>query len=314
MVQLGHHSASSCARVSLQRAIAALCVLSFAAVAGGCAGSGVSEPIANWNTNVSAEPQFPESKWKVKASPRVASSTSQRASGGYKIGKPYQVGDKWYHPREQPDYDRIGVASWYGENFHGRKTANGEIYDMHKLTAAHPTLPMPSYVYVTNIKTNRTVLVRVNDRGPYVKERMIDLSKATADALQLSGTAKVRVRYAGPAPLDGDDRRERHFLATGQDLGAPAPQAPRLASAAEPPFTAPSAQGPGPGGQQLTWQASPLGGPQMPPPAEGEPLFAAEPPQTTSALNYGGEAAAPAPTGGYSGWDAASYRAGRSAR
>jgi rare lipoprotein A len=161
---------------------------------------------------------FPESKWGVSASRRVAAHDERIPKGGgrYKVGDPYQVGGRWYQPREQTDYDRVGVASWYGSDFHGRHTANGEVFDMHALTAAHPTLPMPSYAYVTNLSNSRTILVRINDRGPYVGDRMIDLSKATADALGLRGrgTGRVRVRYAGPAPLDGNDARERQFMAS----------------------------------------------------------------------------------------------------
>ncbi len=174
-------------------------------------------------------PMFPESKWGVSASRRTHGDGDRIPKGGgrYKVGDPYQVGGRWYQPREQPDYDRIGVASWYGSDFHGRKTANGEIFDMHALTAAHPTLPMPSYAYVTNLSNNRTILVRINDRGPYVGDRVIDLSRKSADVLGLraGGTGRVRVRYAGRAPLDGDDRHERQFLASrpwtgGVDIAA----------------------------------------------------------------------------------------------
>lgn len=135
-------------------------------------------------------------------------------SGVYKLGKPYSIAGRWYFPSEDPHYDRIGVASWYGSDFHGKATANGERYDMHALTAAHTTLPLPSYVYVTNLANNRTILVRVNDRGPYVGGRLIDLSKRAAYALgmETSGLGQVRVRYAGRAPLDGNDLAERRFL------------------------------------------------------------------------------------------------------
>ncbi len=181
---------------------------------GGCA----STQGAMSGASAGREPMFPESKWGVSASRRVAGHNERIPKGGgrYKVGDPYQVGGRWYNPREQPDYDRVGVASWYGSDFHGRHTANGEIFDMHALTAAHPTLPMPSYAYVTNISNDRTILVRINDRGPYVGERMIDLSKESARSLGLlsGGTGRVRVRYAGPAPLDGNDRRERQFLAS----------------------------------------------------------------------------------------------------
>jgi rare lipoprotein A len=167
---------------------------------------------------------FPETKW-GEASVRVATENERISKGGgqYKVGTPYRVADKWYNPREQPNYDRVGIASWYGSDFHGRRTSNGEVYDMNALTAAHPTLPMPSYVYVTNQANGRTIMVRVNDRGPYVANRIIDLSKASAHALDLhgGGTGRVRVTYAGPAPLDGNDSRERQFLASQQWNGGP---------------------------------------------------------------------------------------------
>lgn len=149
-------------------------------------------------------------------SPRVAlpGETIRRGGGVYKVGIPYRINGQWYVPREEPSYDRRGIASWYGTDFHGRKTANGEVYDMDALSAAHPTLPMPSYAYVTNIANGRTVLVRINDRGPYAYNRIIDLSRRTAHVLDIAerGTSEVRVRYAGPAPLDGNDRREWAFL------------------------------------------------------------------------------------------------------
>ncbi len=173
----------------------------------------------------------------VSASPRLEpvrlSNGDQRIAkggGSYKIGKPYTIAGRWYFPQEDPGYDRRGIASWYGADFHGRKTANGEIYDMNALTAAHPTLPIPSFAYVTSLKTGRTVLVRVNDRGPYAKDRIIDLSRRTAEALGVAGAgiSDVRVKYAGRAPLDGNDSHERRFLAAqpwaqGERLVASAP-------------------------------------------------------------------------------------------
>lgn len=152
----------------------------------------------------------------VSASPRVASGASlPRGGGTYKVGRPYRVAGRWYHPRENPNYDRTGTASWYGTAFHGRRTSNGEIYNMYALTAGHPTLPLPSYAYVTNLQNGRTVLVRINDRGPYVANRLIDLSWKTAHTLGYSehGLARVRVRYAGRAPINGDDGAERRHLA-----------------------------------------------------------------------------------------------------
>lgn len=159
---------------------------------------------------------FTESDYGVRTSRRVVTRGPVPKGGGrFKIGNPYKVAGRWYVPREDPNYDRVGTSSWYGDDFHGRKTANGEIFDRYALSAAHPTLPLPSYAYVTNLENRRTILVRVNDRGPYVKGRIIDLSHASARALGFvaKGHARVRVRYAGRAPLNGDDRRENRFLA-----------------------------------------------------------------------------------------------------
>ena len=139
-----------------------------------------------------------------------------RVRGVYKVGKPYEINGQTYVPAEDAGYDRSGVASWYGHDFHGHQTANGEIFDMNGLTAAHPTLPLPSYLYVTNLRNGRTILVRLNDRGPYKPGRIIDLSRGAARALAFEGTGvtDVRVRYAGKAPLEPDDRHERRFLAS----------------------------------------------------------------------------------------------------
>jgi rare lipoprotein A len=139
-----------------------------------------------------------------------------KGGGRYKVGEPYKVAGRWYFPRENSRYDKVGVASWYGDLFHGRYTANGEIFDMEALTAAHPTLPMPIYAEVTNLENGRKIVVRVNDRGPYAHDRIIDLSKRSARELGIyrPGTAKVRVRYLGKAPLNGDDSFERRVLAS----------------------------------------------------------------------------------------------------
>ncbi len=127
----------------------------------------------------------------------------------YKVGDPYEIAGVWYYPREDASYDETGVASWYGDEFAGRPTANGEIFDPERLTAAHTTLPMPSLVQVTNLENGRQVIVRMNDRGPFKRGRVIDLSRAAADRLGFlaAGTAKVRVRYLDEASLDGEPIR-----------------------------------------------------------------------------------------------------------
>lgn len=152
---------------------------------------------------------FAESEYGVKASPRVSNLATNLPRGGGRdqLGKPYKVRGKWYHPKEVPDYRNVGQASWYGDAFHGRLTANGEIYDMTHLTAAHPTMPLPSYARVTNVETGSSVIVRVNDRGPFHDGRVIDLSRRAAEMLDYTraGVAKVEVAYLGRAPLHGQD-------------------------------------------------------------------------------------------------------------
>lgn len=151
---------------------------------------------------------FPESVYGVKASPRVATGNNIPKGGGrFQVGKAYQVKGKWYQPKEDFGYNKTGMASWYGSAFHGRLTANGEVYDKAHLSAAHPTFPLPSYARVTNMENGTSVIVRVNDRGPYEYGRIIDVSSKTADLLDIKrkGSAQVKVQYVGRAPLEGND-------------------------------------------------------------------------------------------------------------
>lgn len=128
-------------------------------------------------------------------SPQAQAVTIKQYGGVYKVGNPYKIMGRWYYPAEDYDYSEVGMASWYGEDFHAKKTANGERYDMNTLTAAHRTLPLPSIVKVTNLENGRSLVLRVNDRGPYAKERIIDISKRGAQLLgyQTKGITKVRV-------------------------------------------------------------------------------------------------------------------------
>jgi rare lipoprotein A len=146
------------------------------------------------------------------------------AAGIYKIGNPYQQDGIWYYPHEQPDYDETGVASWYGAEFHGQRTANGEVFDSKALTAAHRTLPMPVNVRVTNLDNGRSLIVRVNDRGPFARGRIIDVSERAADLLgfKLQGTARVRVTYMGRALLPGGQPVEE----TPPEIATAVPAAP----------------------------------------------------------------------------------------
>jgi len=173
-------------------------------------------------------------KYGVSSSPRVVEYGEPVPKGGgtYRVGKPYMVAGRMYVPQEDVNYREEGLASWYGDDFHGRLTANGEVFDMDALTAAHPTLPMPCYARVTNLSNGKSLIVRVNDRGPYAANRLIDLSHKAAELLDFkgNGTAKVRVEYVARAPLDGsDDRQLMATLRTG--VPAPAPSLVRVASA-----------------------------------------------------------------------------------
>ena len=128
-------------------------------------------------------------------SPKAQAVVIKQYGGVYKVGNPYQIMGRWYYPKEDYSYAEVGIASWYGDDFHAKRTANGEKYDMNTLTAAHRTLPLPSIVRVTNLENGRSLVVRVNDRGPYAKERIIDISKRGAQLLgyQTKGTTKVKV-------------------------------------------------------------------------------------------------------------------------
>jgi rare lipoprotein A len=172
-------------------------------------------------------------RYGVSASERLVGPGEPVPKGGgvYRVGSPYMVAGRVYVPEEDPHYRADGLASWYGSDFHGRATSNGEIFDSDSLSAAHPTLPLPSYVRVTNLNNGRSVIVRVNDRGPFHGNRIIDVSKRAAHLLGFTvrGTAWVRVEYVGRAPLEGtDDRILEATLRENQP--APAPWDVKLAA------------------------------------------------------------------------------------
>jgi rare lipoprotein A len=176
-------------------------------------------------------------KYGVSSSPRVVAFGEPVPKGGgvYRVGKPYTVAGRVYVPEEDVNYREDGLASWYGDDFHGRLTANGEVFDMGSLTAAHPTLPMPCYARVTNLSNGKSLVVRVNDRGPYHGNRLIDVSNKAAELLEFkgNGVAHVRVEYVGRAPLEGSD--DRQLLATLR-TGVPAPSPSRVRVASARPF------------------------------------------------------------------------------
>jgi rare lipoprotein A len=170
------------------------------------------------------------------ASTSTRSAIQEQLATPY-AGPPYQVNGRWYVPAHEPNYNEVGIASWYGPTFHGKDSASGEVFDENAMTAAHPTLPIPSLVRVTNLDNGRTVVVRVNDRGPFVDDRIIDLSKAAGAALDMhaKGTAKVRVEYVGAAPLNGGG---------GLVAAAPAPQRVSLVAAPLPMASRPTVAAP----------------------------------------------------------------------
>jgi rare lipoprotein A len=176
---------------------------------GGCA-----QPPGQRLVSANSKEYFPSSIYGA-ASPRVVADGEPvpRGGGMYMVGKPYSVAGHTYYPSEK-HYAAIGLASWYGDAFHGRRTANGEVYDRDSISAAHPTMPLPSYARVTNLYNNRSLIVRVNDRGPFAANRIMDVSRRTAEALDFrqSGTSRVKVEYIAPASLGGSN--DEKLLAT----------------------------------------------------------------------------------------------------
>ncbi len=166
---------------------------------------------------------FP-SEYGSSASPKVVASGERvPVGGGYrKVGKPYIIAGRLYQPSDPTHYSETGLASWYGEDFHGRKTANGEVFNTFSVSAAHPTLPMPSYVRVTNLNNGRSIIARVNDRGPFHSNRLLDVSERVAEALAFrnAGTTKVKIDYLGTAPQEGSD--DAQLIATLTTDGSPA--------------------------------------------------------------------------------------------
>ena len=208
--------------------------VSMAVVLAGCQGSASPiEELADLSTTV----KFDSQTFGVPASPRVTNLRQVPKGGGRaQVGKPYKVRGKWYYPKDDPGYVETGTASWYGPNFHGRLTANGEVYDMHGLSAAHKTFPLPSYAMVTNLDNGAKVMVRVNDRGPFADDREIDVSAEAADLLGFkdAGTADVKVEYVGRAPLERDDTQmlmASYVPGEGQAQPQSAPDSVMVASA-----------------------------------------------------------------------------------
>jgi rare lipoprotein A len=212
------------------------------------------------------------------------------AAGDYKIGRPYNVNGVWYYPRVDYDYRQTGIASWYGPGFHGKQTANGEIYDQMALTAAHRTLPMPSLVRVTNLDNGRSIKVRINDRGPFKNGRIIDLSYRAAQLLDFvqAGTAKVKVEILEP------ESRRLAAVAQGRWAAESAPEAaPMVAVQAAPLEPIVTADNEVPGGSVEQIAAA-----QEASRAKRGPVRPARSRRPVAAGGTGRHDADPAPTGG----------------
>jgi rare lipoprotein A len=227
-------------------------IVGFAALASSLAGC-AQDPVKPAPSGRSSE-FFPASKYGPASQRVVTEGQAVPRGGGQRlVGRPYTIAGKRYVPREvSPGYSITGNASWYGSAFHGRRTANGEVYDMRALSAAHPTMPLPSYARVTNLRNGHSIIVRVNDRGPFHAGRVLDVSQKVAETLDFrrSGTGRVKVDFIGPAGLAGSD--DGLLMASLRTDGRPAtldrpttepttmiaqsapPAPPRVATAIEP--------------------------------------------------------------------------------
>lgn len=227
-----------------------------------------------------------ETKLAVNTAKEVAPTQSK--IGGYKIGKPYQIDGVWYYPQEDFNYVEEGVSSWYGPTFHGKSTANGETYDMMDLTAAHRTLPMPSVVRVTNMENGRSLVVRVNDRGPFARNRIIDVSKRAAQLLGFheQGTTRVRVEILA----DESRALKAQAIAASGDMPA-VTAAPRGSISSESLDSPPSSGG---GSSTVTTAAM-----SSPPPSSSSSSSSAS--ATGGAASYSAASYTPATTGAGTG-------------
>lgn len=179
-----------------------------------------------------------ETEFLVHTAKQVRGDSISTGDGRYKVGSPYQIKDVWYYPAEDYEYSETGIASWYGPNFHGKKTANGETYNQNDMTAAHRTLPLPSAVRVTNLENGRSIVLRINDRGPFARSRIIDVSRRGAQLLgfERNGVAKVRVEV-----LPDESRQLKVAAINGSSQQIQVAASPREAVVAKPlPATSPA--------------------------------------------------------------------------
>ncbi len=284
-------------------------LLTLCAAVGGCAQQPGRQRVSR-----SGE-YFPSSIYGA-ASPRVVADGQPvpRGGGQYLVGHPYTVAGRRYVPSDAPTPSQVGMASYYGSAFHGRRTANGEVYDMASVSAAHPTMPLPSYVRVTNLGNGRSMIVRVNDRGPYHGGRVLDVSQRVAEALDFRryGTARVRVDYVGRASLAGSD--DRMLMATLRTDGQPAimngaPSAPTMVASNAP--VAPPPQRPAP--QRVAAYVAPREAEDdavEPPPPHGNALPINAPTPPSRPFDLGTIPGAATPIGGPRRQTAAMFFAG----
>ena len=158
-----------------------------------------------------------EARLMIHAAKKISAQGEVTDNGAYKIGNPYKINGLWYYPKVDYDYTETGIASWYGPNFHGKTTANGENFDQNLISAAHRTLPLPSLVRVTNLENGRSIRVRVNDRGPFAHGRIIDMSRRGAQLLigVPHNLADVVQRDLTPNRARGGGQRHRRTVALG---------------------------------------------------------------------------------------------------
>lgn len=255
-------------------------------VVGGVVGA-VALLLAGCGTQVSLDKSLG-----VPASERVVAEGEAVPKGGGRahVGRPYTVAGRTFVPRHDPNYTAEGIASWYGASFQGRRTANGEVFDRFALSAAHPTMPLPSYARVTNLENNRSIIVRVNDRGPFHGNRIVDVSRAVADTLSFrgAGMARVRVDYVGPASTAGSD--DEILMATlrtdgrAAELPVAGASTIQIAAAGSPaqPARAPAAESPA-AGTALAF-AAPQPAPATTPVPATSPATTASAPATAPSL------------------------------
>jgi rare lipoprotein A len=215
--------------------------------------------------------------WPSSSSP-TAGSTAQSPGFYYKVGKPYAIGGTWYYPKEDWNYNETGIASWYGEQFHGRYTADGEVFDLNSLSAAHRTLPLPCVVRITNLENGRSIKLRVNDRGPYARGRIIDVSRRAAQLLGFEGvgTAKVRVQIVVPDSMEVAAAARRGGIRVAAARTAPPTPAAVVAAVVSAPLTLPVSVL-----EAMRGGSGPTVSSQQPPPRPAEVRFAENKPLAT---------------------------------